>query len=66
MERLNQDLPKTFYKQIEGILLVYDITNLGSFESIDNWMKRIYENTEENIPVILVGNKTDLVHDRKV
>ena len=29
-------------------------------------MKRIDENAEENIPVILVGNKADLVNERKV
>ena len=66
LERLNQDLPKNFYKRVEGIFLVYDITNQKSFESIDIWMKRIDENAEENIPVILVGNKADLVNERKV
>ena len=29
-------------------------------------MKRIDENAKENIPIILVGNKADLVNDREV
>ena len=59
-------MPRIYYQRAEGILLVYDITNLKSFENIDIWMKRIDENARENIPIILVGTKADLVDDREV
>ncbi len=65
-DRLSQELPKNYYKFSNGFLLVYDITNLKSFQSIDNWLKRIQENAYEDVPIILVGNKADLVSDRKV
>ena len=29
-------------------------------------MKTIHENANEKVPIILVGNKEDLVNDRKV
>ena len=47
-------------------MLVYDITNRKSFESIDNWMQRIDENAKENVPIVLVGTKADLVDEREV
>ena len=53
-------------KNANGILLMYDITNKSSFESISNWMKNIIEIKGNNFPVILVGNKTDLIDKREV
>jgi len=56
----------SFYKQSQGILLVYDITNKESFESIGGWIQSIYEHADSNVVKYLVGNKCDLVDDRKV
>lgn len=48
-----------YYRGALGSLLVYDVTNKESFENLDVWFKEINENCIE-IPIILVGNKTDL------
>ena len=53
-------------KNANGILLMYDITNKSTFESISNWMKNIIDIKGNNFPVILVGNKTDLIDKREV
>ena len=45
-------------------MLVYDITNRNSFESIDIWMNRIDEYANDDIPIVLVGTKTDLIDER--
>ena len=47
-------------------MLVYDITNKESFESIGGWIQSIYEHADSNVVKYLVGNKCDLVDDRKV
>ena len=47
-------------------MLVYDITNRKSFENIDIWMKKIDEYANENVPIVLVGTKADLVNEREV
>ena len=53
-------------KSADGILLMYDVTNQDSFNSIKGWMDNIREIKGNNFPVILVGNKIDLKEDRKI
>jgi len=53
-------------KNADGIILLYDITNIGSFESIQNWMSGINELKGKNFPAILIGNKCDLNEDRVI
>nr|XP_033808022.1 ras-related and estrogen-regulated growth inhibitor isoform X1 [Geotrypetes seraphini] len=51
----------------EGFLLVYDITDRGSFEevlSLKNLLDEIKK--PKNVTLILVGNKADLEHSRQV
>jgi len=64
---------KMLNKYIHGadaIVLVYDITNLSSFENISDWMsvvKNQYTTDEKKLPFLaLVGNKKDLAHLREV
>ena len=56
----------TFYKQAEGVLLVFDVTERTSYENLHNWVNSIHEHADEKIIKYLVGNKTDLTEDRKV
>ena len=55
-----------FIKKANGILLLYDITNENSFQSVNKWMESIKEAAGEKICVILIGNKCDLEKERKV
>ena len=60
-------LNKTYYKRADCCVLVYDITDVDSFEKCKYFYKKlIAENCLENVKVILVGNKTDLENQRKV
>ena len=45
-------------KVVQGIILIFDITNKKSFQNINNWLKEIKENFEEPC-LILFGNKVD-------
>ena len=56
-----------YYQRADCCLLVYDVTNKNSFnECKDYFNEKIQENCKENIQVILLGNKTDLVNQREV
>ena len=58
-------LTRQCYEGISGIFLVYDVTNQKSFDNITTkWLPKIIENSETNIELALVGNKTDLINDR--
>lgn len=57
---------KNYYKGGDGILLVYDITDRESFDSMKNWIKQIEMHAKPTAFKILVGNKCDLINERKV
>ena len=64
-----QSLGNAFYRGTDCCLLVFDITNLESFEGIVSWKKEFLQrsgNEGSNFPIILVGNKCDMAYDRKV
>lgn len=65
-ERFNSICEK-YYKRADGILLVFDISNRESFKKISNYyIEKIKNNCKINIPIILLGNKTDLNDERLV
>jgi small GTP-binding protein len=59
-------LAPNFIKRADGIILMYDITNRESFDTISKWRNDILDIKEKDFPVILVGNKTDLEDQRQV
>ncbi|KAL6050304.1 Small G-protein Ras1 [Balamuthia mandrillaris] len=51
----------------DGFLLVYSITNRSSFEHITNYRNEILQvKKKDMVPMVLVGNKTDLEEEREV
>ena len=57
-------MAKSYYKNADGAVLVYDIANKKSFEKLNFWLKEIKENSPEDIKIILLGNKKDLKKER--
>jgi small GTP-binding protein len=61
-----RNITANYYRNAQGIMLVYDVTNKKSFEAIDNWMEQIHVHAGDSIDKILVGNKVDQETERKV
>ena len=62
-----RSIVQNYYKGADGIILMYDITNKNSFESIEQWINNIKESSNyENIGLVVVGNKCDLENNRVV
>jgi small GTP-binding protein len=55
------EIVKSAYRDSDGIILTYDITNYESFLDLDSWMEKI-KNVIDNeyCCIILVGTKADL------
>ena len=53
-------------KKAHGIIIMYDITNKSSFDSIPEIIKNIKEVKGDDFPMILIGNKKDLEQDREI
>ena len=56
------------YKNLKfkGVILIYDITNSRSFEALINWLEDVRQYGPDDINIIIVGNKIDLVNERDV
>ena len=56
-----------YYKGADGILLIYDIDDKSSFESIEMWIESIRQNMGSNdvskYAMVLIGNKSDLIEE---
>lgn len=50
-----------FYKQTDAVVIVFDLTQRPTFESVTVWLQSIYKHTSGSIPIVLVGNKVDLL-----
>ncbi len=59
-------LPQKYYKHADGIILMYDITNKESFNNVSKWINDINSNSGRKAVIYLVGNKIDLIEERKV
>ena len=63
-----KSLTKGFFRNAEGIMIVYDVTNQETYESLKYWIQSIKTNIGddlEHIPIIILGNKID-TEDREV
>lgn len=66
-----KSLTKSFFRHTHAVIIVFDVTNLNSFNSLDSWITEVLNNTSLNyegkhIPYIIIGNKIDQKDDRKV
>ena len=60
-------IARNFYRGAHGVLLVYDICDKNSFLDVRDWIEQIVENTDnDNIVMILCGNKSDKKKERKI
>jgi Ras-related protein Rab-11A len=59
-------ITSAYYRGAVGALLVYDISKSTSFENVTRWLKELRDHADNNIVIMLVGNKTDQRHLRAV
>merc|ERR1712086_298338 len=60
-------ITSAYYRGAVGALLVYDITKESTFEAVKTmWLEELKQHADDNIIIMLVGNKKDLGHLRAV
>ncbi len=71
-ERLSSSLNKQFYRGSDGCVIVFDLTDANSFSEIEKWVDSFLLHSAsrvrnvQDVPNILIGNKSDLVDKRMV
>ena len=56
-------LTPNYFRNAEGVVLAYDVTNSESFDNLKFWINSIKSNLGEKnifIPIIIIGNKIDM------
>jgi len=55
-----------YYRGAVGAMLVYDITKRQTFDHVPRWLEELRNHADNNIVIMLVGNKCDLDNLRAV
>jgi GTPase SAR1 family protein len=48
-----------YYRDAQALLLLYDVSNQTSFDNIRAWLSEIRQYAEEDVVIMLLGNKVD-------
>lgn len=51
---------------MHGALIVFDLAQSTSFDHVELWIREFHQFASAKAPIILVGNKSDLVEKRQV
>ena len=58
-----KSLTQGYFRNAEGIMIVYDVSNLVSFENLKYWIQSIKTHIDIDkgeVPAIIIGNKIDI------
>nr|XP_020458678.1 ras and EF-hand domain-containing protein homolog [Monopterus albus] len=61
-----RSITKQFFRKADGVVVMYDITTNQSFTSVRQWLTSVKESAGDDIPIMLLGNKTDKEVEREV
>ena len=59
-------ITNAYYRGADGIVVVFDLTNKESFNSVFNWMEEVKKCAPEDTVIVVFANKWDLVDERQV
>ena len=65
-QELYRSLISSFYRNASLAMMVYAIDNRESFNHIETWLKEVKLQSNPDIKIFLIGNKSDLEENRKV
>jgi len=57
---------RSYFRGAHACLIIFDVTNRTSFESVRQWHKETLDYAGRSTIVIVIGNKVDLVDKREV
>uniref|UniRef100_A0A0M3HWL8 Ras-related protein Rab-33 n=1 Tax=Ascaris lumbricoides TaxID=6252 RepID=A0A0M3HWL8_ASCLU len=68
-ERYRQSIVSHYYRNVNAVVFVYDVSNPASFRSLSTWISECRSHAvsaSKDTPHILIGNKCDLSPEERV
>ncbi|MHA1280026.1 MAG: Rab family GTPase [Candidatus Helarchaeota archaeon] len=65
-QKLFRNIYPRFFGMSNAALIVFDVTRMDSFDDIMSWYNLVQNYVQTKIPILLLGNKIDLVDQRVV
>nr|GLL23919.1 ras-related protein RABD1-like [Ipomoea trifida] len=59
-------ITSSYYRGAHGIIIVYDVTEMESFNNVKQWLSEIDRYANDSVCKLLVGNKCDLAENKVV
>eukprot|EP01040_Poterioochromonas_malhamensis_P013790 gene13790-15207_t len=59
-------LAPMYYRGAAAAILVYDITRMSTFRTLQNWVEELRSKGPKDIALAIAGNKADLEENREV
>lgn len=61
-----RSLASMYYRNAQAAMVVFDITQSSSLDKAKYWIKELQKQANNEILIVLVGNKLDLENERKI
>ena len=55
-----KSITKQYFEDVDGIILIYDVSDINSFKDLNKWLIEIKKNCLKNVSIILCANKIDI------
>lgn len=68
-ERYRQSIVSHYYRNVNAVVFVYDVSDPGSFQALPGWIAECNKHSvtaSKDTPHILIGNKCDLKTENRV
>ena len=62
----NKSIARSYYKNSNGALLIYDISDRQSFDNLTYWLEEMTSSAPADMKIVLLGNKNDLLEQREI
>ena len=59
-------ITRLYYQDAKAAIIVYDLTKQYTFDNVKCWLQFLRDDGFEDIPVLLVGNKCDMIEEIQV
>ena len=59
-------ITNSYYRSAHGVVIVYSVTDRSSFDQVQSWIANAIQQSQDNVPMLILGNKTDLESSRQV